>query len=112
MNDAAPASGYAEAYAAWRADPDRWWSAVAEGITWDRKWDRVFDPSLGPYGRWFPSATLNTCFNCLDRHVLAGRGEQAALIWDSPMTGRSNDSPIASCRRAPPSWPARLPHSA
>ena len=88
MNDAAPASGYAEAYAAWRADPEAWWAGVAEGITWDRRWDRVFDPSSGPYGRWFPGAMLNTCFNCVDRHVLAGRGEQAALIWDSPMTGR------------------------
>ena len=88
MNDAAPVSGYAEAYAAWRADPEAWWAVVAEGITWERRWDRVFDPSIGPYGRWFPGAMLNTCFNCVDRHVLAGRGEQAALIWDSPMTGR------------------------
>ena len=88
MNDAAPASGYAEAYAAWRADPEAWWAGVAEGITWERRWDSVFDASIGPYGRWFPGATLNTCFNCIDRHVLAGRGEQAALIWDSPMTGR------------------------
>ena len=54
MNDAAPASGYAEAYAAWRAHPEAWWAGVAEGITWDRRWDRVFDPSSGPYGRWFP----------------------------------------------------------
>ena len=88
MNDAAPASGYAEAYAAWRADPEGWWEAVAEGIAWERRWDRVFDAASGPYGRWFPGAALNTCFNCVDRHVLAGRGEQAALIWDSPMTGR------------------------
>ena len=43
MNDAAPASGYAEAYAAWRADPEAWWAGVAEGITWERRWDRVFD---------------------------------------------------------------------
>jgi propionyl-CoA synthetase len=88
MNDAAPVSGYAEAYAAWHTDPEAWWAVVAEGITWERRWDRVFDPSIGPYGRWFPGAMLNTCFNCVDRHVLAGRGEQAALIWDSPMTGR------------------------
>ena len=69
MNDAAPVSGYAEAYAAWHTDPEAWWAVVAEGITWERRWDRVFDPSLGPYGRWFPGAMLNTCFNCLDRHV-------------------------------------------
>src|SRR5579883_953353 len=88
MNDAMPSLGYAEAYAAWRANPEAWWAAVAEGISWGRRWDRVFDASAGPYGRWFPGATLNTCFNCIDRHVLAGRGEQPALIWDSAMTGR------------------------
>ncbi len=44
MNNGAPASGYAEAYAAWRADPRSWWAGVAEGITWERRWDRVFDP--------------------------------------------------------------------
>ena len=54
MNDAARVSGYAEAYAAWRADPEAWWAAVAEGITWDRRWDRVFDASLGPYGTVVP----------------------------------------------------------
>ena len=79
---------YAEAYAAWRADPQAWWAATAEGITWTRRWDRVFDPAIPPYGRWFPGAELNTCFNCIDRHVEAGRGDQQALIWDSPMTGR------------------------
>jgi propionyl-CoA synthetase len=88
MNDAVSAASYIQAYDAWRADPAAWWSKCAEGISWDRRWERVFDPSAGPYGRWFSGATLNTCFNCVDRHVLAGRGEQAALIWDSAMTGR------------------------
>jgi propionyl-CoA synthetase len=88
MDDAVAPAGYTQAYDAWRADPAAWWAELAEGIDWDRRWDRVFDPSLGPYGRWFAGATLNTCFNCIDRHVLAGRGEQAALIWDSAMTGR------------------------
>jgi propionyl-CoA synthetase len=81
-------TSYAEAYAAWQADPHAWWAKVAEGISWDRSWDTVFDPSLGAYGQWFAGGELNTCFNCLDRHVLAGRGEQTALIWDSPMTGQ------------------------
>jgi len=79
---------YAEAYRSWRQDPDSWWASAAEGIDWDRKWDRVFDAASGPYGRWFPGARLNTSFNCLDRHVAAGRGEQPALIWDSAMEGR------------------------
>ncbi len=88
MNDPAPASGYEAAYAAWRHDPEAWWADIAEGITWDRRWDKVFDRARGPYGTWFPGARLNTCFNCLDRHVAAGRGARPALIWDSPMTGR------------------------
>jgi propionyl-CoA synthetase len=82
------ASAYTQAYAAWRADPEAWWAAAAQGITWNRRWDRVFDPAIAPYGRWFPGATLNTCYNCLDRHVASGRADQPALIWDSAMTGR------------------------
>jgi propionyl-CoA synthetase len=82
------ATSYADAYGAWMRDPAVWWAAEAAGITWDRPWDKVFDPALGAFGQWFPGAMLNTCFNCLDRHVEAGRGSQPALIWDSPMTGR------------------------
>ena len=88
----ATASRYAEAYAAWRRDREAWWARAAEGITWDRAPSRIFDPAQGadgaPYGRWFPDAALNTSVNCLDRHVAAGRGDQAALIWDSAMEGR------------------------
>ncbi len=79
---------YAAAYAAWQADPERWWAEAAEGIAWDRRWDRVFDPALGTFGQWFAGARLNICANALDRHVDAGRGGQTALIWDSPMAGR------------------------
>ena len=79
---------YDQAYGAWQKNPQAWWAQVAEGITWDKRWDAVFDPSLGAYGQWFAGARLNTCYNALDRHVAAGRGEQAALIWDSPMTGK------------------------
>ena len=79
---------YEEAYAAWKRDPESWWAGLAGGIAWEKPWERVFDPSVGPYGAWFAGGTLNTCYNCLDRHVLAGRGAQPALIWDSAMTGR------------------------
>ncbi len=82
------ASTYDAAYGAWRRDPEAWWAAAAEGITWSRKWDKVFDPSLGAYGQWFAGGELNTCFNAVDRHVEAGRGDQPALIWDSAMTGK------------------------
>ncbi|WP_144299364.1 propionyl-CoA synthetase [Elioraea rosea] len=88
MTTGSPPSGYAEAYAAWRADPAAWWATKAEALEWQVKPRRAFDAEAGVYGRWFPDGALNTCHNALDRHVLAGRGNQAALIWDSPMTGR------------------------
>jgi propionyl-CoA synthetase len=81
-------TSYDEAYGAWRKDPEAWWAGEAEGITWSKRWHRVFDPSLGAFGQWFAGAELNTCHNCLDRHVEAGRGGQTALIYDSPMTGQ------------------------
>jgi propionyl-CoA synthetase len=80
-------SRYEEAYAAWRNDPGGWWMQAAEGLDWILKPMRAFDAAMGLYGRWFPDGTLNTCHNAVDRHVAAGRGAQAALIYDSPMTG-------------------------
>ena len=81
------ATSYADVYGASMRDPLTFWAAEAQGITWDKPWDKVFDPNIGPFGQWFAGASLNTCYNCLDRHVEAGRGDQAALIYDSPMTG-------------------------
>src|SRR4051812_31794272 len=81
------ATSYADAYGDWMRDASAYWTAEAQGITWTKPWDKVFDPALGAFGQWFAGGMLNTCYNCLDRHVDAGRGEQAALIYDSPMTG-------------------------
>ncbi len=71
-----------------RALTDRvsFWGEAAEGIHWDRKWDLVLDESNPPFYRWFSGGILNTCYNALDRHVEAGRAEQCAIIYDSPMT--------------------------
>lgn len=80
-------SDYHRAYDAWRADPEGFWSKAAEAIDWERRWDTVLDVSERENGVWFKGATCNTAHNCLDRHVAAGRGEQAALIYDSPVTG-------------------------
>ena len=79
---------YDAAYAAWQRNPEAWWAEKADGITWEKRWDRVFDGAVTPYGRWFVGGSLNTCYNAIDRHVAAGRGAQPALIWDSAMTGR------------------------
>jgi propionyl-CoA synthetase len=81
-------SRYSAEYARWRADPEAWWSQAAAGLVWETPFERAFDPTLGAFGQWFPGGRLNTCYNALDRHVEAGRGEQTALIWDSPMAGR------------------------
>ncbi|HET6306998.1 MAG TPA: AMP-binding protein [Rhodopila sp.] len=81
------ALSYADAYAAWMRDKAAYWAAEAEGLSWTRRWEAIFDPALGAFGQWFAGGMLNTCYNCLDRHVEAGRGDQAALIYDSPMTG-------------------------
>ncbi len=81
-------SHYQETYDRWQRDPDAFWRTVAKGIDWIVPPERIFDPDSGPYGRWFPDAVCNTCYNCIDRHVEGGRADQAALIYDSPMTGR------------------------
>jgi propionyl-CoA synthetase len=80
---------YAEAYARSLDDPEAFWAGAAEKIDWVRTWDRVLDDSRAPFYRWFAGARLNTCHNAVDRHVEAGRGGQAALIYDSPVTGSS-----------------------
>ncbi len=76
---------YADTYARSLADPESFWAEAAEGLLWQRRWDRVLDDSNAPLYRWFSGGQLNTCENAVDRHVDAGRGGQAALIWDSPV---------------------------
>ncbi len=66
--------------------PEEFWAEAAEGIDWTKEWDTVLDSSRPPFYRWFPGATMNTCYNAVDRHVKAGRGEQTAIIYDSPVT--------------------------
>ena len=70
------------------SDPAGFWAEAAAAIEWDRACDRVLDDSNPPFTRWFPGGRLNTCHNALDRHVAKGRGEQPALIYDSPVTSR------------------------
>ena len=79
-------SRYHEAYAAWKADPQAFWGEAAKAIDWFTPPETVFDPKAGTYGRWFEGGVTNVCHNALDRHV-ATRGDQAALIYDSAMTG-------------------------
>ncbi|WP_420407738.1 propionyl-CoA synthetase [Hoeflea sp.] len=80
-------SSYQAVYQGWREDPEGFWMDQASAIDWFEKPKTAFDPESGAYGRWFPDGITNTCHNCLDRHVQGGRGDQAAIIYDSPITG-------------------------
>ncbi len=66
-------------------DPEKFWAEAATKVHWYHKWDKVLDVVNGHY-RWFVGGCMNTCYNALDLHVDNGRGEQAALIYDSPVT--------------------------
>ncbi len=82
-------AGYADAFRRSLADPDGFWGEAAEAIDWYQRPTAVLDASGAPFYRWFTGGVLNTCFNAVDRHVRDGRGDQAALIYDSPVTGTS-----------------------
>jgi propionyl-CoA synthetase len=77
---------YDEAYRESLDNPESFWGRAAEAIDWDKRWDSVLDKSKLPFVKWFTGAVMNTCFNAVDRHVLQGRGDQTALIYDSPVT--------------------------
>ncbi len=78
---------YAEAFEQSITDPETFWGAAASRIDWYRQPTVVLDRSNPPFYRWFADGLMNTCFNAVDRHVRDGRGDQAALIYDSPVTG-------------------------
>ncbi|HBT00005.1 MAG TPA: propionyl-CoA synthetase [Citreicella sp.] len=78
--------GYKDVYAGWQSDPEGFWMEAARAIDWDRAPSRALsEPGEGRY-EWFADGMVNTCWNAVDRHVEAGRGEQVAIIWDSPVT--------------------------
>ena len=78
--------GYADVYAAWQADPEAFWMEQAKAIDWDTPPTKALNDSNAPLYEWFTDARVNTCYNAIDRHVENGRGDQAAIIYDSPVT--------------------------
>ncbi|MFC4950334.1 propionyl-CoA synthetase [Pseudonocardia sp. GCM10023141] len=78
---------YEDIFRASTDDPEAFWLQAAESIDWTVPPTTALDASRPPFYRWFPDGELNVCHNALDRHVDAGRGDQAALIYDSPVTG-------------------------
>jgi len=77
---------YKELYQNSIETPEQFWAEAAADLDWSRRWDRVLDDSNPPFYEWFTGGEINTCYNALDRHCEEGRGGQAALIYDSPVT--------------------------
>jgi propionyl-CoA synthetase len=77
---------YATLHSVSISNPTDFWAKAAEGIEWAQRWDNVLEQKDATTYRWFSGGKLNTCFNALDRHVQGGRANQAAIIYDSPVT--------------------------
>jgi propionyl-CoA synthetase len=80
-------SKYAELHRRSLSAPEEFWAEAAEAVEWHKPWDSVLSVDAQGSHQWFAGAEANTCWNALDRHVRDGRGEQVALIYDSPLTG-------------------------
>jgi propionyl-CoA synthetase len=78
--------GYREIYDSWKKDPEAFWMNAAEAIDWDKKPSKALFADRAPLYEWFCDSMVNTCYNAVDRHVLNGRADQKAIIYDSPMT--------------------------
>jgi len=82
-------AGVAEVHKRSLEDRDGFWTEAATGVDWIKPWDRILDDDRAPhFYRWFDGAECNTCYNAVDRHADGGRGDQNAIIYDSPITGR------------------------
>ena len=79
---------YHSIYKSWQADPESFWMEAAEGIDWDQKPTFALNESNEPLFEWYTDSYVNTCFNAVDRHVEKGQGDQTAIIYDSPITGK------------------------
>ena len=89
---------YRELYQSWETDPEAFWIKAADHIDWDRAPSYALDARKAPLYEWYPDAMVNTCYNAVDRHVIAGKGAQAAIIYDSPITGQKDTISYADLR--------------
>uniref|UniRef100_A0A1A8EV47 Acyl-CoA synthetase short-chain family member 3, mitochondrial n=2 Tax=Nothobranchius korthausae TaxID=1143690 RepID=A0A1A8EV47_9TELE len=80
-------SGYSRAFAVARDDPETFWGEMGQDVSWFEPWRKTLHIEDPVFPNWFVGGKLNMCFNTVDRHVESGRGEQAAIIYDSPVTG-------------------------
>ncbi|XP_075886158.1 acyl-CoA synthetase short-chain family member 3, mitochondrial [Nelusetta ayraudi] len=83
-----PETAYGRAFAAARDQPEHFWAEAAQDVHWFRPWSQTLHVQDPVFPNWFVGGKLNVCHNAVDRHVESGRGEQAAILYDSPVTGR------------------------
>ncbi|MFT4699870.1 MAG: propionyl-CoA synthetase [Yoonia sp.] len=90
--------GYAEVYSAWQNDPDGFWMEQSRAIDWVKPPSKALNDANAPLYEWFTDAEVNTCYNAVDRHVENGRADQAAIIYDSPITGAKDTITFAQLK--------------
>ncbi|MBY5934174.1 propionyl-CoA synthetase [Tateyamaria omphalii] len=87
--------GYRAEYDSWKADPEGWWMQAAQAIDWIKPPTKALSQRGEHLYEWFADTEVNTCWNAVDRHVEAGRGDQTAVIYDSPITGAKSKTSYA-----------------
>ena len=91
-------SGFEKAYTESIQNPEKFWLSASQEIDWFKSPTRALSVEVTPHGQWFVDGELNTCHNALDRHIDAGRGENTALIYDSPVTSNIKKFSFAELR--------------
>ena len=91
---------YREIYDRAQSDVAYFWMEAASAIDWQKAPSQALDSSKPPFHRWFPDGVMNTCHNAVDRHVAAGRGDQKAVIYDSPITGNAASMSFSELQQA------------
>ncbi|GGX52237.1 propionyl-CoA synthetase [Tateyamaria omphalii] len=91
--------GYRAEYDSWKADPEGWWMQAAQAIDWVKAPTKALSQRGENLYDWFADAEVNTCWNAVDRHVEAGRGDQVAIIYDSPITGAKSKTTYAELQK-------------
>src|SRR3954447_5499757 len=89
---------YEDVFRSSTENPEGFWLGAAQALDWHVPPTRALDGSRPPFYRWFPDGELNVCHNALDRHIEAGHGDRAALIYDSPVTGPRRSYTYAQLR--------------
>jgi len=90
--------GYKEVYESWQADPDGFWMVAAQAIDWDKAPSKALFDENAPLYEWFSDGMVNTCWNAVDRHAEGDRADQVAIIYDSPITGRTQTITFAELK--------------